>query len=251
MDNLENFEGLGEATYLRERTHPLPEDPFYLHLSDLLAALQSHASADSIRVLDLGCGGSPYRSLFPKAAYLRADIVAASHLDYHINSEGLTNAPDAYFDMVLSTQVLEHCPSPAVYLNECRRVLKKGGKLLLSTHGLFEEHGSPNDYHRWTDEGLRRAIASAGFEVISMTRLTLGPRAALQLLQRSVEKVSLDGRSLPVRLGWLLARRIILLRRRLWNPLADFLFPGYRLREGASLPGDNFYIAILAVARAI
>ena len=41
--------------------------------------------------------------------------------------------PDNYFDYVLSLETLEHCPSPRVFLRELNRLLKPGGKLILST----------------------------------------------------------------------------------------------------------------------
>ena len=45
--------------------------------------------------------------------------------------------------------------TPARYLAECFRVLRPGGRLLLSTHGMFVYHPDPDDYWRWTCAGLR------------------------------------------------------------------------------------------------
>ena len=56
-------------------------------------------------------------------------------------------AADGYFDVVLFTQVLEQVPDPAHYALECFRVLKPGGSLIITTHGLFEGH---DDFQRWT-----------------------------------------------------------------------------------------------------
>ncbi len=44
---------------------------------------------------------------------------------------------------------------PGLYLSECFRVLRPGGQLLLSTHGVFPYHPDPVDLWRWTCEGLR------------------------------------------------------------------------------------------------
>ena len=41
--------------------------------------------------------------------------------------------PDATFDIVLSTEVIEHLPRPALAVQEFARVLKVGGHLVLST----------------------------------------------------------------------------------------------------------------------
>ncbi len=61
---------------------------------------------------------------------------------------------------MLSTQVLEHVTDPRLYLAECHRVLRPGGPLLLSTHGIMVYHPDPVDYWRWTGAGLQRAVTA-------------------------------------------------------------------------------------------
>ena len=173
---------LRDDGYLRQRRQPQPGDATYLHLRDLLTFLEAHRSDEPLRLLDYGCGGSPYRSLFPRARYCRADYAEASGLDLLLDEQGHVPAPAASFDLILSNQVLEHVPAPADYLHECHRLLVPGGRLLLTTHGFYEEHGCPGDYHRWTSEGLRRAIAAAGLEVLEVKKLTCNARALVQLL---------------------------------------------------------------------
>ena len=84
---------------------------------------------------------------------------------------------------MLSTQVLEHVPDPRAYLAEALRVLRPGGRMLLSTHGTFVYHPDPVDLWRWTCEGLRLEVERAGFEVIRFEGI-IGPVASgLQLIQ--------------------------------------------------------------------
>jgi SAM-dependent methyltransferase len=61
--------------YLRERLNPRGGDFTYLHLADLRLALEIVRTDRAINILDYGCGGSPYRSLFPNAMYKRADYL--------------------------------------------------------------------------------------------------------------------------------------------------------------------------------
>ena len=64
---------------------------------------------------------------------------------------------DGAFDLVLCTQVLEHCDDPVRRLSsELRRVTAPGGRVLASTHGVQVYHPSPKDYWRWTHAGLER-----------------------------------------------------------------------------------------------
>ena len=105
-------------------------------------------------------------------------------IDFMVSED--SRVPDAQsdaYDLVLSTQVLEHLSSPTNYLHESIRVLKPGGSLVLTTHGTFPEHGVPYDYQRWTSDGLRRLVAQTGFEDIQILKMTTGPRAVMQLAE--------------------------------------------------------------------
>jgi SAM-dependent methyltransferase len=118
------------------------------------------------RLLDYGCADTPYRSSFADGVeYVAADLAGNPHATLELNADGTVPAPDKSFDAVLSTQVLEHVDDPSLYLAEAQRVLRPGGRMLLSTHGIFVYHPDPDDYWRWTRAGLQRVVREAGFEV--------------------------------------------------------------------------------------
>src|SRR5262249_3062892 len=101
--------------------------------------------------------------------------------------------PNAHdYDCVLSTQVLEHVQDPETYLQECCRVLRPGGHLLLTTHGIYEDHGCPYDYWRWTADGLKCILQGAGLEVQSAKKLTTGPRCVVFLAERNLKRLRFD-----------------------------------------------------------
>lgn len=136
------------------------------------------------RVLDLGCADRPYVALFPAGVeYVGADLPGNPLADVLINEDGTCPLPGGSFDVVLSTQVLEHVPEPERYLAECFRLLRPGGSLVLSTHGIMYYHRDPEDYWRWTCAGLRRVLAAQGFTVVELRGLLGIGAAALQIFQ--------------------------------------------------------------------
>ncbi len=127
-------------------------------------------------VVDMGCGNMPYRALFEArgARYVGCDIDPAAPVTI---TPGLPVALDAACaSAVVSFQVLEHVWDLAWYLGECRRLLRPGGRLLLSTHGAWLYHPHPTDFRRWTEDGLAREIEAHSFAVETVTGL-MGPLA--------------------------------------------------------------------------
>jgi hypothetical protein len=62
-------------------------------------------------------------------------------------------------------------------------VLRAGGRLLLTTHGIWWYHPHPSDLWRWTGDGLVDLVRQAGFEVESNEGILSAPSAGLQLWQ--------------------------------------------------------------------
>jgi len=138
-------------------------------LRGAIAAMLPQLLPGGGRVLDFGCADSPYRSCVPAGCrYVAADLPGNPKAELLVRGDGTLPCADGEFDAVLSSQVLEHVRDPATYLAECRRVLRPGGRLLLSTHGTMFLHRDPVDYWRWTCDGLRLALAQAGFRVLEL-----------------------------------------------------------------------------------
>ncbi|MGL6195939.1 MAG: class I SAM-dependent methyltransferase [Thermoguttaceae bacterium] len=135
-------------------------------------------------VLDYGCGSRPYEKFFTDRGYkyIGADILGNRHADVQFTPNQPIEFEDESFDVVLSTQVLEHVKDVSGYLSECRRILKPNGLLLLSTHGTWKYHGHPEDYYRWTFWGLRSEITDARFSVENMSPC-IGPLAYTTMLR--------------------------------------------------------------------
>jgi SAM-dependent methyltransferase len=243
---------IASPDYIRQRLEPRPGDPFYLHLSDLLLAMTDFVPQGVRRVLDFGCGGSPYRPLFGALTSHRADLAgSAAGLDFEYGSDSLLSAPSEDYDCVLSSQVLEHVGSPLAYLAECHRVLRPGGKLILSTHGLFEDHACPYDFWRWTVFGLQRLMKEADFTTEKVKKLTTGPRAAIFLAERGLGRqrqqfnFSRLGILSRVANHGLHVVHMAGIRRR--HAACDVKFPRHRMVD-LSEAGHDMYIAIALLA---
>lgn len=135
-------------------------------------------------VVDYGCADRKYRDLFgPDVRYLGADLPGNAQADVELRPDGTLPLGPGSADAVFSSQVLEHVADPALYLAECHRVLRDGGRLLLSTHGIMVYHRDPVDYWRWTAEGLRHVVETAGLRVVRLEGVMGLAATGLQLFQ--------------------------------------------------------------------
>ena len=149
----------------RPRLRPSRTHHGYRHL--LLLADQIADEFERIApavTVDLGCGAKPYEPVIP-GNYIGLDLTSAhGHPDALAWAEA-TPLADRCADAVLSTQQLEHVADPDLVVAEAARLLKPGGTLLLSTHGVWPYHPDPHDRWRWTEEGLRELVGRNGLTV--------------------------------------------------------------------------------------
>ena len=126
----------------------------------------------------MGCGSRPYERLLRSigAEYKGVDLPGNPDADLHTDAQGNVPMTTASCGLVLSSQVLEHVVDVDAYLRECARLLRSGGFLLLSTHGMWTYHPYPVDVRRWTRWGLEHEISTRGFEVVE-TIACVGPLA--------------------------------------------------------------------------
>lgn len=104
-------------------------------------------SGRPLRILDLGCGTGWFTRIlqqhFPESQVTGADLspgmIAHAGLQSHpkirwlVADAGHLPLPDARFDLVFSNLMIQWCDDPKEVLNECRRLLKPNGRLMIST----------------------------------------------------------------------------------------------------------------------
>jgi ubiquinone/menaquinone biosynthesis C-methylase UbiE len=114
------------------------------------------------KVLDIGCGQSPYNFLLNHSAteYYGIDIVDADKFDYHnskitpFNGEDIPFG-DEMFDALICTEVLEHVEKYQKLTDEMYRVLKKGGRGIITIPWSARYHYIPWDFFRYTPSALK------------------------------------------------------------------------------------------------
>jgi SAM-dependent methyltransferase len=121
-------------------------------------------------VLDVGCGIQPFRHMFsPEVKYIGIDTVdSKAHFGYEAPdtlyySGDKWPLKDKQVDFILCTETLEHIPEPRVFLSQAYRVLRPGGRLLLTVPFAARWHFIPYDYWRYTPSGLDDLLKKAGF----------------------------------------------------------------------------------------
>ncbi len=111
-----------------------------------------------LQVLDVGCGNKPYADLFEDCDYLGLDYNLEDTKADIVGSAMKIPLEDSTFDIVFSTQVIEHVSSPNDMIAEIYRVLKPGGYLILSGPMYWPHHEIPHDYFRFTKYGFAELL---------------------------------------------------------------------------------------------
>jgi SAM-dependent methyltransferase len=121
------------------------------------------------RVFDIGCGNKPYEPFFeaPGLLYRGCDVVQSNLNKVDVVCEASQiPEPDANYDTVLCTQVLEHVTNPDAVTAEAYRLLAPGGHFILSVPFAWELHEAPYDFYRYSKYGISELLTRHGFEVL-------------------------------------------------------------------------------------
>jgi SAM-dependent methyltransferase len=105
-------------------------------------------------VLDLGSSISPYRKYIKANKFITVDIDPDKNPTIVADIHSLPFA-DEIADLVILTEVLEHCYSPSQVIQEVYRVLKPGGICIATVPFLYKFHPDPRDYYRFTEQGIK------------------------------------------------------------------------------------------------
>ena len=142
------------------------------------------------KILDAGAGSQRYRDMCSHLDYFaqdfgeyqtdikkRFDSPAANNkesysygpLDYKSDITSIP-VPDATFDAVLCTEVLEHVPYPVEAMRELSRITKSGGTLILTFPSNCLRHFDPFFFTSgFSDRWVEEILPNFNFEVESIS----------------------------------------------------------------------------------
>ena len=161
------------------------------------------------RALDLGCGAGDFTAVIAQAGArsLGVDVAEAALVRARSRHPGLEfrlvpiGGPlpfeDGSFDLLWSSEVIEHIADTAGWLSEVRRVMAPGGRLLLTTpsHGRLrvalggvERFSEPlgDHLHLYTRASLGSVLQEFGFDEVLVRTAAGLPGLRRLLLARAI-----------------------------------------------------------------
>jgi SAM-dependent methyltransferase len=145
---------------------------------DAWVRAQAVSAPENSKVLDVGAGSAPYRGSFSHCRYFTQDFVqldpgqllhgAYSNVDY-VSDAASIPVESGSFDVVLCTEVLEHVREPIAVVQEMARILRPGGRLILTAPLGSGIHQEPYHYYGgYTPYWYQYFLAVAGFSQIKV-----------------------------------------------------------------------------------
>jgi SAM-dependent methyltransferase len=177
--------------------------------------------------LDVNGSVRPEIESLKPAMYLGVDIVSGARVDEICDVRHLVDHyGNESFDVVVSTELLEHVRDWKGAINNMKRVLRPGGILVVTTRSLgFPLHGYPWDYWRYEPDDL--AAIFSDFDDVEMerdpespgvfikARKPSDPRAETPLEDVALHSVARNGRTTKLSRFDDLQLRLRFARRRL------------------------------------
>lgn len=211
-----------EAKTLEEMIRAEDKHPWYQSRLSLVKKWGREIAPKSVG-LDIGCGSGAAAQLLQKEFQLFPTGMDISKFAVDASKErgvrtlhvDVTKIPssDESQDFALALDVIEHIEDRNVLLNEMYRVLKPGGKALITVPAhrwLWSSHDELN-YHfrRYSKEMLREDLSAAGFSIKSIRWWNSILLPYIYLTRKSARKKDTSEFELPPKILQIIVRIIL------------------------------------------
>lgn len=142
-------------------------------------------------ILDLGCGDGrsvAIWNIFGKATGLDLSPAAVAHakkaypgLDYFSGDALHTPFNNQTFDIIVSQEVIEHIEEQQLYIDECHRLLRDNGYLVLTTPNKYYfdrvkgGNYSKQPIEKIMESGQLRALVESKFSILKLESIVIAP----------------------------------------------------------------------------
>jgi SAM-dependent methyltransferase len=150
-------------------------------------------------LIDLGCGKVPLFAAYKNYIH---DVICVDwpytihkndFLDYECDLNNTLPFPEACFDTVILSDVLEHIARPEELWKEISRILKPSGKVLLNVPFYYWLHEMPFDYYRYTEYALKRFAEQSSCRIVMLTPLAGAVEIIVDILAKNIQYLPLVG----------------------------------------------------------
>ncbi|MFT3701056.1 MAG: class I SAM-dependent methyltransferase [Agriterribacter sp.] len=239
----------------------------YVYQRSLLAYLEA-AKIISGKVLEIGTGSgygveiiAPHTIEFVTIDKHASDIIHSEAFKKHnvrfiqLNIPPLTDIPSDSFDFVITFQVIEHIPKDHAFLKEIFRVLKRNGKLIVTTpNKKMSITRNPWHVREYTVEELKKLLGTYFQQVTALG--VFGNNTIMDYYQKNKQSVEKITRFDIFNLQYRLPRQLLQIPYDILNRMnrkkllkqnesltTGITYTDYFVKEADDLCFDLFYIA--------
>ncbi|MGF1632434.1 MAG: class I SAM-dependent methyltransferase [Phycisphaerae bacterium] len=150
------------------------------------AALECFAAefASRERALVVHCVDIDHRRHFPNSFVVSSRAGTEPDLRADPAYACLGSIEEGSFGLIVCTGLLEHIAEPAKLVAQFARILRPGGRLVLSASAVFPFHGAPDNFYHYTPNGFRYLFRD--WRDISVLRGSSGPFLTVAILLQRI-----------------------------------------------------------------
>lgn len=191
------------------------------------------------RLVDLGCGNVPFYQLYKPLVTenICVDWPNSAHTNSYLDVECDLNQPLPFpnnsFDTILISEVLEHVANPELAWSEMARILKTGGKIVLSVPFFYKIHEAPHDYYRYTEFALTHLASKNKLQTLELKSFGGLPEIFADIMAKNLTRIPIIGRTCSIFAQWICR---IFLRTRIGKKISTV--------TGRTFPLGYFMIAV-------